>query len=309
MAGVRSYSFREGDRSEYLAQFLLSATGLCTSIPRQEDIGFDFACSIADKESGILTFGYPYLISVKSLSGPTISVAPTKTAIEANDHSHVAWLFRQEQPTFLGVVDKTTITLRVFSLLPLWFLYYRGGQDVGSLSINPRLGEEQGGDVGPPKRGAALDNWPGHFHYDVDVGHPIAILDLKTIQSEERTRSVKKFLRYAVELAERTLLQYRLQIPYWYWFPKTTPNASKFQSGFSCQPVPPSDEARRLIMAELAPSLTSFALHFKETGDAASFQACKTLLDHAPPHTIPEAILQQLPELRQPAVGGVADGG
>src|SRR5438132_11449916 len=117
MSGVRSYSFREGDRSEYLAQFFLSAMGLCTSIPRQEDIGFDFSCSIADQEAGLLTFGFPYLISIKSISAPSIGIEPSATAIQANDHRHVSWLFRQDQPVFLGVVDKDAINLRIFSLL------------------------------------------------------------------------------------------------------------------------------------------------------------------------------------------------
>ena len=102
MSGVRSFSFREGDRSEYLAQFFLSAMGLCTAIPRQEDIGFDFSCSVADQEAGVLTFGYPYLISIKSISSPSIEIDPTATAIQANDRRHVSWLFRQDQPVLLG---------------------------------------------------------------------------------------------------------------------------------------------------------------------------------------------------------------
>src|SRR3954452_11427379 len=84
MSGVRSYSFSEGDRSEYLAQFLLSALGLCTFIPRQEDIGFDFSCSVADQQQGTLTFGYPYLISIKSLSHPAIEIAPSAQTIAQN---------------------------------------------------------------------------------------------------------------------------------------------------------------------------------------------------------------------------------
>jgi hypothetical protein len=226
MPGVRSYSFREGDRSEYLAQFLLSAIGLCTAIPRQEDIGFDFACSIADGEEGNLSFGYPYLISIKSISSPCIEVEPNKTTIKEDDSKHVAWLFRQEQPTFLGVVDKDAVSLQIFSLLPLWFLYYRGGPTVGTMKLTPRLNGANTKDVGPPVKGEELDYWPGHFHYEVDLGHPIAVLELSTIKDRERTRKAKQFLRMAVDFAERTLVHYRLSIPYFHWFAKTTPDAS-----------------------------------------------------------------------------------
>lgn len=300
MSGVRSYSFREGDRSEYLAQFLLSAMGLCTPIPRQEDIGFDFACSIADQESNLLTFGYPYLISIKSASKPSILIQPTKTAIQAGDHRHVEWLFRQEQPVFLGVVDKEAVTLRIFSLLPIWFLYYRGGPTIGSLSLNPRLDAAQTGDVGAPSQGSELAEWPGHYHYDLDLGHPAAILDLPTIKDEARTRAAKRFLRMAVDYSERNLLHYRLQIPHFYWFAKTSPDASSLQPAYAYHDIPVSGEARREIMGALAPSLISFAMHFKEAGDAVSLQACATLLSHAPPGIVPDVVLDHVPELRRP---------
>jgi hypothetical protein len=297
MSGVRSYSFREGDRSEYLAQFFLSAMGLCTSIPRQEDIGFDFSCSIADQEAGLLTFGFPYLISIKSISAPSIEIEPSAAAIQANDHRHVSWLFRQDQPVFLGAVDKDAMNLRIFSLLPLWFLYYEGGPSIGTLSLNPRLNAQNEGDVGRPVRGEELANWPAHFHYDVDLGHPVAILDIPTIQDQDRLRAAKRFLRMAVDFSERNLLHYRLQIPDFYWFPKTSADASLLQPGFYYQPVQPTEEARQNIMSALAPSLISFALHFKQVHDAESLDACAKLLAHAPAGTVPQVVLDQLPEL------------
>lgn len=298
MSGVRSFSFREGDRSEYLAQFFLSAMGLCTSIPRQEDIGFDFSCSVADQEAGILTFGYPYLISVKSISGPSIDVEPTPAVIQANGDRHVSWLFRQDQPVFLGVVDKDNISIRIFSLLPLWFLYYQGGPTIGTLSLKPRLDAQHMQDVGAPERGAELANWPGHYHYDVDLGHPVAILDLETIQNQNRLGAMKRFLRIAIDFAQRNLLHYKLQIPHFYWFPITTPDASALQPGFFYQPIPPLPEARAQIMQSLAPSLISFALHFKGTGELESLQACARLLRHSPPNTIPTVVLEAVPELQ-----------
>lgn len=299
MAGGRSYSFREGDRSEYLAQFLLSALGLCTAIPRQEDIGFDFACSIADQQFGLLTFGFPYLISIKSISKPSVLVEPSKTAIQTGGQQHVAWLFRQEQPIFLGVVDKDAVSLRIFSLLPVWFIYYQSRHLVGTLSLNPRLNPNDTGDVGAPKQGEELANWPGHYHYDVDLGHPIAIVDLPTIQDEDCTFATKMMLRGAVDWAQRSLLHRRLLIPHFYWIHKTTPDAESFQTAFLYQQIPLVAKAREEKMAALAPSLISFALHFKEINDDASLHACATLLKYAPADIVPEVVLERVPELRR----------
>ena len=88
--------------------------GLSTPIPRQEDIGIDFLCSLADQRSGVLTFGNPYLVSVKSLSKPNIVLEPTEAAITENNPRHLHWLFRQELPLFLGVVDKGAFSMRLY---------------------------------------------------------------------------------------------------------------------------------------------------------------------------------------------------
>jgi hypothetical protein len=297
MSGVRLYSYREGDRSECLAQFFLSALGLCASIPRQEDIGFDFLCSIADQEGGILTFGYPYLISIKSRSDPCIRIKPTKSAIKRNKFQHLAWLFRQEQTIFLGVVDKDAMCLSIFSLLPVWFLYYNDGEQIGSLSLNPRFDPKDASDVGPPRRGKELKIWPAHYHYEVDLGHPVAIIDFPKIQNEDRLRATKKLLRLAVELGERNLVHSRLMIPHFYWCAKTLPDASAIQPAFYYNPVPPGEVARKTILNGLAPSLISFALHFKNNGDSTSLQACVRLLSQVPPDTIPPVIRERIPEL------------
>lgn len=74
---------REGDRSEYLAVYLLSRLGLVTQVPRQEDIGIDLFCSLADQESGTLTFGHQFAVSVKSASLPQIILEPPPS--EANN--------------------------------------------------------------------------------------------------------------------------------------------------------------------------------------------------------------------------------
>lgn len=207
----------------------------------------------------------------------------------------------------MGVVDKEAVSVRIFSLLPIWFLYYRGGPTIGSLSLNPRLKAAQSGDVGAPLRGVELAQWPGHYHYDVDLGHPVAILDLPTIKDESRTRAAKGLLRMAVDYAERNLLHYRLQIPHFYWFAKTAADASSLRPAYAYHPVPDSVKARGEIMEALAPSLISFAMHFKKVGDAASLGACATLLSHAPPEIVPDVVLDHVPELRRPRKGSGSD--
>ena len=42
------FTFRQGDRSEYLALYMLSALGLAVPVPRQEDVGIDFHCNTSE---------------------------------------------------------------------------------------------------------------------------------------------------------------------------------------------------------------------------------------------------------------------
>jgi hypothetical protein len=293
---VRSYSFREGDRSEYLAQFLLSALGLCSPIPRQEDVGYDFACSIANQESGLITFGYPYLISIKSKSRPIVKIKPTATGIAANDESNIAWLF-PSQPTLLGVVDKKQVSISIYSLLPIWFLHWAGPSDIGTMNIRPRTKANQVGDVAPPVRGAELPNWPGHYHYEADLGHPIAKFNIDDLKNRDRIREVKQKLRYAVYLAELCIMQRSLQIPFFYWIAETTFDTSHSRGAFAAHSIPDVQAALDEAARNLWPSLSCFARHFKMKGDQGHFHACITLMKLAPQHSFPPAVLQEFPEL------------
>jgi hypothetical protein len=119
MSGIRYYNFREGDRSEYLANYLLSGIGLVIPFPRQEDIGIDFYCSLADQERGSLTFGFPYLVQVKSSSETELSFGSVKEGKWR--HEDIQWLFRQELPLFIGFVDKSAPRLDLFNTSAFWF--------------------------------------------------------------------------------------------------------------------------------------------------------------------------------------------
>ena len=44
------YSFRQGNRSEYLAQYMLSALGLAVKVTTQEDVGIDFYCNVGKRD-------------------------------------------------------------------------------------------------------------------------------------------------------------------------------------------------------------------------------------------------------------------
>lgn len=67
-------------------------------------------------------------------------------------------------------VGKANFQMRLYSLIPLWFIYYEGGPRCGSLLIKPRLDPADLSHVDRPKDMGETANWPGMRHYDVDLG-------------------------------------------------------------------------------------------------------------------------------------------
>ena len=68
MPGSIWFPFRQGDRSEYLALYILSSLGISVYVPRTEDIGADFYCSLAKRDGNRVTFQLPFIVQVKSSS-------------------------------------------------------------------------------------------------------------------------------------------------------------------------------------------------------------------------------------------------
>lgn len=291
---TRYFNFREGDRSEYLATYFFSAVGLVTPVPRQEDIGFDLVCSIADQETGRLTFNYQYLLSVKSLSTPNIDLKPAKS--EDGSLPHIAWLFRQELPLLLAVVDKEGQEVRVYSTLPIWFLYFEN-RDCGSVSLVPRTTDEQWGDVGRLVKGDELDNLKGSFHYTVDLGHPIVRATIADLANVEKLRSIKKSMRAAVNYGRISALQVQLGVPYFYWFAKTQPDGSLPTPAFYAQEVPDVKEAQDYVYSRIAPTLISLAMLYKTKKDAVNLEAVAKLLAAVPHGVIPDVVRAHISEI------------
>lgn len=295
MSGTRYFNFREGDRSEYLATYFFSAVGLVTPVPRQEDIGFDLVCSIADQETGRLTFNHQYVLSVKSLSTPNIDLEPSKS--EDGTLPHIAWLFRQELPMLLAVVDKATQEVMVYSTLPIWFIYFES-PDCGSLSLVPRTSDNGSVDVGRPVKGDELDALPGRFHYTVDLGYPILRAAVADIVIAEKLRDIKKRLRTAVYYGRLAALQVQLGTPYFYWFAKTHFDGSAPTPAFFANQVPDVKEAQDAIYSRIAPTLISLAMLYKSNSDTEKLDAVVRLLKSVPDDAIPTPVKEHLPELK-----------
>jgi hypothetical protein len=315
--GTRLHNFREGDRSEYLAVYLLSAFGLVTQVPRQEDIGFDLICNLADKESGNLSFRQHYAVSVKSASTPSIVLDPPESKVKEADYtSHFDWLFHLELPLMLAVVDKEQQSLSLYSTLPSWFVFYEHRHECGVIELVPRMkAGDTNPDVGHPKDLGSVTTAAGRKHFEVDLGHPIVVVSAPDIHDKALLKKKKESLRKAVELGAQTARFAQMNTPFFWWFNVTRPggyifgdtNPDGYNGGVAWW-IGTSGDPQLLaqMMAGLAPGLMSAALLFKTNNRIDLLQSLSAALRLLPANSVFPQIQSALPEIYSPHAPGQA---
>ncbi len=306
--GTRYYNWREGDRSEYLAVYLLSALGLVTQVPRQEDIGFDLICNLAEQESGILSFRHHYAVSVKSASTPRAVLAPPESK-EQDPHyrEHFNWLFHLELPLMLAVVDKERQELALYSTLPAWFLFHERLHECGVIELVPRnKNDDESPHVTRPKDFGPDPKAGGRKRFEVDLGFPITVLTVQDLVDKNLLNQKKHSLRRAIELGTESARFAHMGTPFFWWFNMTIPsgyiagrtNPDGYNGGVAwivgaCRDV---GQLGRM-MTGLAPGLMSAALLFKKAGRPDLLKSLRNAMQLLPSGSVPPEVQKELPEI------------
>lgn len=281
MSGIRSYNFREGDRSEYLANYLLSGLGLVTPVPRQEDIGYDFYCQLADQEKGNLSFGYPFIIQIKSDSTDSIIFG-------VENHKNwkkedIEWLFRLELPLLFGFVDKKKMNIDIYSCSSLSFLSFSNPLP-SIIEFKPRkmIKEEN---ISEPKK-KLIEGWPtghessGHIHI-VDLGSPIINLNNNDLYNHTILKEKKEILRQSITMDLHNIMYKNFRLPYFVWPLKIDTNTAIKEIGWAYMSFH-DDNVSKSLYSSISPALISLAMHHKLLKDIDSLELLKPLLKKIP---------------------------
>lgn len=108
MTGTLANNPHEGSRSEYLAQYALSALGTVAPVPHQEDTGIDLYCTLLERHGKVSFPTDYYCAQVKS--DTTEWRLETKKAVE--------WLVTNPLPLLLCIVIKREARILVYPTLP-----------------------------------------------------------------------------------------------------------------------------------------------------------------------------------------------
>jgi hypothetical protein len=113
--GATVYGFHEGTRSEYFAQCVLSAFGTSVPVPHPEDHGIDFYCTLTERIGQLIWAKASYSVQVKS---ERVWVLEGRQSVD--------WLIKHPLPLFLGVMDKKTLTFRIYHTTPRFYPWALG---------------------------------------------------------------------------------------------------------------------------------------------------------------------------------------
>jgi hypothetical protein len=105
MPGARLKNVRSGDSAELLAEFILESMAFTTKVPRQEDIGYDLFCVLAEHDQKMLKAGPFFTVQVKSKRGK----------INYEKEHEVYWIKNQENPLFICVANCRSLSIDLYS--------------------------------------------------------------------------------------------------------------------------------------------------------------------------------------------------
>lgn len=260
MSGGLVYNFRQGNRSELLADYLLSAVGITTPVRRQDDYGFDFYCQLSDQESGYLTFGYPYIIQIKSDNLTEIKYGVedfTKWKPE-----NVTWLFRNEIPFFVGVVNKEKISIEIYDTTGLWQVYNKESLNYCTIELKPS--KHMDGEM----RQNCQENkvqWEDRqeycTQYIVDLGNPIIDITYEDLQNPESLKEKKGILRIIIALEQINIIHRNLGIRAFNEIKMNLTNSETFITGMAFNPRQFDDISK--IYSSLQTALISLLVNLK----------------------------------------------
>lgn len=293
MPGGKWFSFREGDRVEYLALYLLSSFGLVTPVPRQEDIGVDFNVLIADQESGHLTYGYPFLIQTKTSNCRKISYG-NLTKSGRWKQEEIYWLFRHDNPLFIGLIDVDKVSLRIYQTTPLWFIW-RESIDCGKVSMVFGSSEVE---LGRPQKREIKNRKTNHgdgYEYIVNLGPPIIDASERDLSNKDKLRTMKNILRDVIVLELMNISYRRSALPFFQWTLSVNTNENTQPAYIYYDNH--TEEHEKYIINNITPYIVSLALNYERHGYKRRLELLKPMFELIPDNNIPKNVKEKLPEV------------
>ncbi len=282
------FTFRQGDRSEYLALYMLSALGLAVPVPRQEDVGIDFHCNLARQDGDIITYFAPYNVQVKSASVKCIkyggeSKKKKKGKPREWKKQEIDWILSQETPFFIAIVDKTKATLHLFSTATRWFAVHHPPRPY-ELVFRPYVPKGEGhlGDgtrtplkVSPPD-GVEAISW------ELPLGQPVLSMTIDQAENKAFVKTARESLANYIHIDSLNAVAKFSGLQQIYWPLIIRTNKELKENGIAVKWFTVLTPLTHLQLRSLAPLVATLLRTFEGVNDADKVAKLGGLLDILP---------------------------
>jgi hypothetical protein len=270
---MRYFPYRQGDRAEYLAQYILSSLAITVPVPRQEDVGIDFHCSLLRRSGKNLFPTIPFNVQIKSAGtkikrdGIRFGGVTKKGMWKKHQIDH---LCQTDTPFLIGLVDLKKLKLDVFSTITRYFVlsnWKRTGipREVALLPYVPtgdgHLGDGSQEDLAD-KAGMPKTLWK------LPLGQPIVSITIAESEKPKRCEEIKTLLEPYLRMDQENAVCFRSGLGYFDWPLIIRPGQSlkDFAAGMTSPAADaPAVQKQLLTLSRIVASLlTSYRLSGKK---------------------------------------------
>jgi hypothetical protein len=298
MPGILWDSFRQGNRTEYLANYFLSALGVSAPVPRQEDIGIDFFCSVAQKQGNRLVFGTPYSVQVGSADTKTFSYGGTDKS-EKWKEAELQWLYSQEIPLFFCVVDKSAASFKLYSPSALWPCRYFFG-DLGEVVFIPDAVDDDLLNNAEVPDQLLPEGCGNRKMYKISLGKPVVHLTIQSLEDAELQNNARQSLTIAIQVEQENLRYRSLGLHFAAFLPleheanriNSTRGVRHFHAWNSGPGLHTDAQLEKML-----PFCIALALNFKSQARPNELLKLKDTFSLYRPEQVPQFMREDIPEL------------
>lgn len=301
MSGAFGPNFRKGNLSEYQALYFLSHIGSSLTVPRQEDVGIDFYCSINIEDGHHELVKEQFIIQLKSNEKDKIEygsvIKSGKNEKKKWNGHELEWYFNLELPLFYGVMNKKANYLDIYSSSFKWYNYWQ--KDFMTIEFLINQPSENMREI-HASDDEDISGWAGEIQTKrskiktfVKTGPPLIRLSPDVVLDKKKLEKLKRILREAVRIEKNNIIFKTLNLPYFNWIHKVDTNKS-FVPAYYFATNKVSLKEKELIDA-ITPIIISLGLLYKHE-NLEKFNAIKTLLKLIPEQKIPENVKKALEE-------------
>jgi hypothetical protein len=298
MAGLLPVNPRQGNRLEYLANYILSGIGTAVPVLRTEDVGIDFFCALGKNADVGITIADSYAVQLKSGANPCLTLGGKTSGGTWRDYE-INWFLNLEFPLFFGVPHKAEKRLDLYSTsLVRWIaakpkLPYQ-------VKVLPGAPGKSEGHTHPDQNGIDSgvnhlpDNCDGKI-YEYHIGPPIISCTLDDLNDDATVVRFQKILRDLIRTELLNAIYRKLGLPYWTWVLEVETNmthtlAYAYAGDFGAS-------RQEELLAEIVPFICALAMGYQQQGDAGRLSDLKGIVGMLPKERVPEGVRAALKEL------------